>query len=252
MREASRRRAGSRPSSRSTSSIRWRCAATQAGVEVHLVSEDVIRHLTSTVTPQGLVGSRPFVDVGLDEALGRVRGRRGAAVLLHEVRDPGNAGTVLRSADAAGAGGVVFTETSVDVYNPKTVRASAGSVFHLPVVRGVETACRDRARRERGGLEDPWRWPPTATSTCTGLDLCGTGRLRVRQRGARVCRPRSLERADAVVRVPASGTRRVAEPRRGGDGLPLRVAASAAAGRPRRSRPSSRPRPTTSDRRSPR
>jgi hypothetical protein len=55
------------------------------------------------------------------------------------VRDPGNAGTVLRSADAAGADGVVFTASSVDVYNPKTVRASAGSVFHLPLVRGVET-----------------------------------------------------------------------------------------------------------------
>src|SRR4029078_12511449 len=65
-------------------------------------------------------------------------------------RDPGNAGTVLRSADAAGAGGVVFTETSVDVYNPKTVRASAGSLFHLPVVRDVSTTAAIEHLRSRG------------------------------------------------------------------------------------------------------
>jgi TrmH family RNA methyltransferase len=116
--------------------------AGQAGVEVHHVGEDLMRRLTSTVTPQGLVGISPFVDVGL-EALPP----DGCLTILHEVRDPGNAGTVLRSADAAGGSGVVFTSTSVDVYNPKTVRASAGSVFHLPVVRGIDTAeAIDRAR----------------------------------------------------------------------------------------------------------
>jgi signal transduction histidine kinase len=66
------------------------------------------------------------------------------------VRDPGNAGTVLRSADAAGADGVVFTASSVDPYNPKTVRSSAGSIFHLPIVRGEETLAAVRGARERG------------------------------------------------------------------------------------------------------
>jgi RNA methyltransferase, TrmH family len=108
--------------------------ADDAGVEVHRVSDDVMRKLTSTVTPQGALGVAAYVDVSLD-----VLPADGCITLLHEVRDPGNAGTVLRSADAAGASGVVFSSTSVDLYNPKTVRASAGSVFHLPVVRGVET-----------------------------------------------------------------------------------------------------------------
>lgn len=108
--------------------------ARQAGLPVHHVGEDVMRKLTSTVTPQPVLGTAPFVDVDLGALpVG------GCVTVLHEVRDPGNAGTVLRSADAAGAGGVVFTATSVDVYNPKTVRASAGSVFHLPVVREVAT-----------------------------------------------------------------------------------------------------------------
>ena len=119
--------------------------AGQAGVEVHEVTSDVMAKLTSTVTPQGLVGTAAFLDVAIDELPGE-----GCLTLLHEVRDPGNAGTVLRSADAAGAGGVVFTATSVDVYNPKTVRAGAGSHFHLPIVRGVETADAIEAVRARG------------------------------------------------------------------------------------------------------
>jgi TrmH family RNA methyltransferase len=57
-----------------------------------------------------------------------------------EVRDPGNAGTVIRCADAAGAGGVVLTGSSVDPYNGKAVRASAGSLFHLPVATAPDTA----------------------------------------------------------------------------------------------------------------
>ena len=96
----------------------------------------------------------------------------GCVALLHEVRDPGNAGTVLRSADAAGAGGVVFSETSVDVYNPKTVRASAGSVFHLPVVRGAATLetiePRQGARRPRARDGRRGRRP-----TCIDTDLSG-------------------------------------------------------------------------------
>ena len=110
-------------------------AARERGIEVVEVAEDLLRRLTATVTPQGVLGVAPFLDVELGSLPSD-----GCVALLHEVRDPGNAGTVLRSADAAGAAGVVFTDSSVDLYNPKTVRASAGSVFHVPVVRGVSTA----------------------------------------------------------------------------------------------------------------
>lgn len=109
--------------------------AAARGVETHHVSEDLIRRLASTVTPQGLVGIAPFVDVELDAL-----GTPACVAVLHAVRDPGNAGTIVRSADAAGADGVVFSAASVDPYNQKTVRATAGSLFHLPIVRGVETA----------------------------------------------------------------------------------------------------------------
>ncbi len=109
-------------------------AALEAGVSLSLVSEEVMAHLTSTVTPQGVVAVADFVDVGLD-ALDA--DRAGIVPVLAEVRDPGNAGTILRSADASGADAVVFSTSSVDVYNSKAVRASAGSLFHVPVVREV-------------------------------------------------------------------------------------------------------------------
>ncbi len=120
--------------------------AARAGVDVDLVSGEVMGRLTSTVTPQGLVAVAPFVDVGVDG----IPGRGGCVAVLHAVRDPGNAGTVLRSADAAGADAVVFTSSAVDVYNPKTVRASAGSLFHLPVVREQATSDAVEALRARG------------------------------------------------------------------------------------------------------
>jgi TrmH family RNA methyltransferase len=111
--------------------------ARRRGAEVHLVSGEVMASLAQTVTPQGLLGVCGFVDVPLARL---TRARPGLVVVLAHVRDPGNAGTVLRTADAAGAHGVVFSDASVDPYNGKCVRASAGSLFHLPVVVGASPA----------------------------------------------------------------------------------------------------------------
>ena len=108
--------------------------AVASGLPVHRVTEGVLAELAGTVTPQGLVAVCPFLDVSLDVALGP---RPSLVTVLAQVRDPGNAGTVLRASDAAGAGAVVLTAGSVDPYNGKCVRASAGSLFHLPVVTGV-------------------------------------------------------------------------------------------------------------------
>ncbi len=120
--------------------------ARQFGIPVTEVSDEVIRALTSTVTPQGLVGVSVMVDSSLEELPEEIS----LAVVLFAVRDPGNAGTILRSADAAGAEAVVFSEASVDVYNPKVVRSSAGSVFHLPIVRDAGIEQTVTALRVRG------------------------------------------------------------------------------------------------------
>jgi len=118
-----------------------------AGVTVHRLSTADLATLSATVTPQGVVAVCRFVDVPLSTALA---GTPTLVAVLVQVRDPGNAGTVLRAADAAGADAVVLTEASVDLYNGKAVRASAGSMFHLPVVTGVGTAEAVDAARSAG------------------------------------------------------------------------------------------------------
>jgi len=128
-------------------------AMADAGIGVHTVSGEVMDELAQTVTPQGLLAVCDFIDVPLTDLVPKAS--EGAPVLslvalLANVRDPGNAGTVLRTADAAGAGAVVFADASVDPYNGKCVRASAGSLFHLPVVAGARLEDAVETMRDAG------------------------------------------------------------------------------------------------------
>jgi len=116
--------------------------ATSQGIAVHEVSGEVMAELAQTITPQGLLGVCRFVDVPLSALLaaGPPQRRLQLVTVLANARDPGNAGTVMRTSDAAGADGVIFAAASVDPYNSKCVRSSAGSLFHLPVVASVPLA----------------------------------------------------------------------------------------------------------------
>ncbi len=111
-------------------------AAREAGVAWHVVGDDVVEALSDTVHPQGVVARCDFVETSLDALLASPAR---FVVVCADIRDPGNAGAVIRCADAAGADGVVLTGDSVDPYNPKAVRATVGSLFHLPVVRDRDT-----------------------------------------------------------------------------------------------------------------
>ncbi|MGH8909660.1 MAG: TrmH family RNA methyltransferase [Egibacteraceae bacterium] len=119
---------------------------TKCGVEVTQVTEDVLSSIVDTVTPQGVVGVAALPQADLAHVV------RSATLLVVGVRvaDPGNVGAIVRVADAAGADAVVLTAGSVDPRNPKAVRASAGSLFHLPVLadedlEAVLSVCRGRA-----------------------------------------------------------------------------------------------------------
>ena len=103
-------------------------------VPVRMLTEKAAAGLSETVTPQGLVAVCALRDVAA-ETLTAAPPR--LAVALSELADPGNAGTILRTADACGAGAVVFGAGSADPYGGKAVRASAGSLFHVDVVRGA-------------------------------------------------------------------------------------------------------------------
>lgn len=126
--------------------------ARERGVPVYGVSEQNLATMSDTATPQGVMAVARNVDISLSELLGTKRRnpveekkkhRRkdvSLVVICAQIRDPGNAGTVIRCADAFGADGVILSSDSVEVYNPKVVRASVGSIFHLPIVTGVDLA----------------------------------------------------------------------------------------------------------------
>lgn len=121
--------------------------AARAGVAAALVSEDEFATISDSTTPQGVTAICRKLDVDLETALA---GTPRLVVCCAEIRDPGNAGTVIRCADAAGADAVILGSASVDLYNPKTVRASTGSIFHLPLVVDAGLAQALARCRERG------------------------------------------------------------------------------------------------------
>ncbi len=114
-----------------------------------LVDDRALASLSDSVTPAGIVAVCRFLDVPLTTALAP-GSRPRLLVICADVRDPGNAGTVIRTADAAGADGVVLAGSSVDAYNPKTVRASVGSLFHLPVAVEPDITAAVAAARSAG------------------------------------------------------------------------------------------------------
>jgi TrmH family RNA methyltransferase len=105
-----------------------------SGLDVIDVSEPVMAAMSSTITPQGIISicSLPQNDFESLTASGKSR-----FIFLHEIQDPGNAGTILRTADAMGIHAVIASPGSVDMYSPKVVRATAGSLWHVPLYVGI-------------------------------------------------------------------------------------------------------------------
>lgn len=121
-------------------------SARSKNVTIHPVTASVAAALSDTVTPQGAIA---VADVP-DRSLAEIDGVPSLVLVLADVRDPGNAGTLIRSAVAAGADAVVFCQGAVDPFNPKTVRAAAGSVFRGYIVSGVTLAAASEQLRTWG------------------------------------------------------------------------------------------------------
>ncbi|KRE26318.1 RNA methyltransferase [Agromyces sp. Soil535] len=176
--------------------------AVDAGVDVEFVTEEVLNAMADTVTPQGFVAvCHQFPTAVKDIFAASPR----LVAILEEVRDPGNAGTIIRAADAAGADAVIFTGRTVDLYNPKVVRSSTGSIFHLPVAVGAE-------------LEHVLERARAAGVTVLAADVKGEDLLTARNDGvlesptawlfgneARGLPDEQLALADRVVTVPVYG-----------------------------------------------
>jgi len=178
--------------------VQLRQAVEEAGADVVEVSIGVLRSVAQSQSPQGVIAVLRKPEYSLRE----LNLEQQALILIaHEVRDPGNLGTMIRTAHSAGCSAVVVSGESVDPYNEKSVRASMGSLAHIPVVDGVS-------------LEDVTVWAkqgklrlvattPWAQKTCFETDMTGSVALLV---GGEACGLGELaELADEVVSIPMPG-----------------------------------------------
>jgi RNA methyltransferase, TrmH family len=174
-------------------------AAQSAGVAVDEISAKAAATLSETVSPQGLVAvCRDLIQ----PSAGAFTESAGLVVALVEANDPGNAGTILRTADAAGADAVVFAGPGVDPYNGKCVRASAGSLFHLGVATEPDPLALIAAAHAAA-----WQVLATTGSAELELDEVELARPTLWLFGneARGLDESVLDAADARVRVPIYG-----------------------------------------------
>lgn len=120
--------------------------AAEKGLELYCVSENVIKKISDTDSPQGIVAVCKMQNMKLENLFAKGE----MLLVLDRVGDPGNVGTMLRTADAAGIGGIVLLKGCVDIYAPKTVRSTMGSLFHIPVFAGADEALFIKAAKRAG------------------------------------------------------------------------------------------------------
>ena len=109
-------------------------------IDVFEVSDAVMAEMTSTVTPQGILAICLLPRPDVSELTSLAQKSTARFIYLHEIQDPGNAGTILRTADAMGVDAVITSPGSVDMFSPKVVRATAGSLWHIPLFQSVAFA----------------------------------------------------------------------------------------------------------------
>lgn len=103
----------------------------EKGLLIYEVSDKIFKEISDTETPQGILGVIKKPEFELEEVI-----RSGDFyILLERIQDPGNMGTIIRTADAAGTSGIIVSNGCVDIYNPKVLRSTMGSIFHLPIVK---------------------------------------------------------------------------------------------------------------------
>lgn len=179
-----------------------RAAASEHGVDFEFVTEYVLNAMADTVTPQGVIAVARQIPTSVRDIFAA---SPRLVAICEEVRDPGNLGTIIRAADAAGADAVVLTGRTVDPYNPKVVRSTTGSLFHLPVSVG-------------GDLADVVARAHDAGIVVLAADVKGDDLLQARAQGvlagptawlfgneAHGLEPSSLELADHVLKLPIFG-----------------------------------------------
>lgn len=104
---------------------------------VHVVADKLFKEISDTTNPQGILAVIKQKKNSIERVIDN-SGENGFFIIAEELNDPGNLGTIVRTADACGCNGVFLSKGSVDVYNPKVLRSTMGSVFHLPIISDVD------------------------------------------------------------------------------------------------------------------
>jgi TrmH family RNA methyltransferase len=105
------------------------------GIDYEIVTDSVFKEVSDTKTPQGIMGTVRKPEYSLERMIGT---EEAFLLLLEDIRDPGNLGTMIRTAECAGITGIVLNSTCVDIYNPKVIRSTMGSVYRVPIYRAED------------------------------------------------------------------------------------------------------------------
>jgi TrmH family RNA methyltransferase len=104
----------------------------QQGIETYQIADDLLQQVADTVSPQGILAVAGKIEFDYTDIL---TGKNKLVLIVDQIQDPGNLGTIIRSADAAGVDGIISTKGTVSLYNQKTIRATMGSLFRTPLAK---------------------------------------------------------------------------------------------------------------------
>ncbi|GAA0181907.1 RNA methyltransferase [Clostridium sediminicola] len=167
----------------------------KSNTEVYLLNEKLMKYICNTQTPQGIAAVIDMKeDLDLDTS-------EGVYILVDRIQDPGNMGTIIRTAHAIGAKGIIVTKGTVDVYNDKTLRSTMGSIFKVPIICDDNGVVVNNLRSEGYELIVSTL---NATESFYDVDLTGKILLTIGNEGNGICK-KIIDSADKSVKIPMVG-----------------------------------------------
>lgn len=169
------------------------------GIQVMYAEDRIFKEASETETPQGVIAVAEKTVFDMDTVIGR---EHVYILLLDEVRDPGNVGTIIRTADACGIDAVVLSKGCADLYNGKTIRSTMGSMFHVPVVQNADIS-EVLARAKQKGITAVGA-DPHSVFTCIDMPALKKSMIVIGNE-AQGIRPQTMEQLDYRVSIPMPG-----------------------------------------------
>jgi len=170
----------------------------------NLVSEEVMAHMSGTVTPQGILATVRMPKYTLRDVVGTANSKPcPLVVILENIQDPGNLGTIMRSCEGAGVTGIVMSEDTVDIYNPKVVRSTMGSLFRMPFIYVKDVA--EITRRLGNEGYKTYAAALTGSVPYTSVSYLDPSAILIGNEGNGLT-DRAVNAASSCIRIPMNGS----------------------------------------------